>query len=93
MVSYSCELCELHKLLAYAHRCNSVKNAKGVINHFLVGFKIHIVEGNMLNTSQSGQEPMVVELIDPRGECTILFFFFLNGHRMKLPSKFISLYQ
>lgn len=90
-MSYSCELCKLHNLLAYAHKYYSGKKAKGATNHLVMRFKTYFIGGRMLSTSKSGQEPMVVELIDNRGECTTLFFlfFYANGLRMRLPSKFI----
>lgn len=42
-----------------------------------LSFKIYFIGRNMLSTSKSGQELMVVELIDNRGECNALFYFFM----------------
>lgn len=68
----------MHNLLAYAHKYYSSKKAKGATNHLVIRFKTYSTGGNMLSTSKSGHEPMVVELIDNRGECTALFLFFMS---------------
>lgn len=66
-----------NNLLAYAHKYYSGKKAKGATNHLVIRFQTYFIGGRMLSTSKSGQEPMVVELTDNRGECTTLFFYFL----------------
>lgn len=70
----------------YAHGCTTSIKIMGVTTHFLVGFKESFTGGNACG---SGQEAMIRELTDPRGESTTIIL--LYGHNIKLPSTFVSL--
>lgn len=73
----------------YAQGYNSNKEVMGVAKHFLVGFKADLQEETHAWYCKSDQEPTVGELTGPRDEPATIIE--LNGHCIKLLSKFISL--
>lgn len=75
----------------YAHGWNSGVNIIGLINHFLIVLDLsqHHKRKSILYC-KSIQEPMVGNLTEPEDEHTTINL--PNGHKIKLPLKFISLY-
>lgn len=63
----------------------------GVANCFLIGFKALSTEGNVCLTLKSNQEFMTVEHTGLEGE--LITIILLNGHSIKLPSKFTSTHR
>lgn len=72
-------------LTRYAHWYNSIMNLMA-INSFLIGFKIAPQE----RTHTWYYKHVATEVLCPKGECNTVIL--LNGHRIKLPSKYLALY-
>lgn len=63
----------------------------GVANCFLIGLQALSTEGNVCLTLKSNQEFMTVEHRGLKGE--LITIILLNGHSIKLPSKFTSTHR